>query len=261
MTAAAINSKFGITRSISYDVSYGILKEEYQLSMAISFYDKGELSSGFHGWRVVAAIRGKRYQKYFSLNRPNTRISPELWHKYQETRSRYYEARYMARSAAIQYLDFINKDHPTTRPYRGVGFHGVTLGIGAGRSSAHEVCYFSVNKRGAATKFYIDEQLSLSQAWEQAVTHWGQVHEIRSKDVAEKLKLTPSPAQFKALRKHLNDHEGHDFPASVLHHVYAEQRDQLEKQKVQEHTEGKLDGDDLLAMYAHLEREVSEFRK
>jgi hypothetical protein len=53
----------------------------------------------------------------------------------------------MARSAVIQCLDFINKDHSTTRPCRGVGVQGVTLGIGAGRSAAHETCYFSVNER------------------------------------------------------------------------------------------------------------------
>ncbi len=229
--------------------------------MAINFYAKDELSSGFHGWRVVATIRGKRYQKYFSLNRPNTRIPQELWHKYQETRARYYEARYAARSAATQYLDFINKDHPTTRPYRGVGFQGLTLGIGTGRNTAHETCYFSVNKRGAVTKFYIDDGTPLSQAWEQAVTHWGEVYEIRPKDVGHKRKLVPSPAQFKALRKQLNDQEGHDFSASVLHHVYAEQRNQLGKRKAHEHTNGRLDGDELLAMYANLEREVSEYRK
>ncbi len=229
--------------------------------MAISFYEKGELSSGFHGWRVVSTIRGKRYQKYFSLYCPNTRIPEELWHKYQETRARYYEARYMARSAAVQYLDFINKDHPTTRPYRGVGFQGVTIGIGTGRNAAHEACYFSVNKRGAATKFYIDEQTSLSQAWEQAISHWGEVFEIRSKDIPHKLKCVPSPDQFKALRKQLNEQEGHDFSVSVLHHVYAEQRDQFEKQKAQKSTEGKLDKDELLMMYANLERQVSEFRR
>ncbi len=229
--------------------------------MAINYYEKGELSSGFHGWRVVATIRGKRYQKYFSLNRPSTRIPQELWYQYQETRARYYEARYLARSAAAQYLDFINKDHPTTRPYRGVGFHGVTLGIGTGRKTAHELCFFSVNKRGAATKFYIDEKMALSQAWEEAVSLWGEVYEIRPKDVAEKLKLIPSPAQFKALRKHLNDHEGQDFPASVLHYVYAEQRGQLEKQKAREDTDGRLEGDELITMYANLEREMSEFRK
>ncbi len=229
--------------------------------MAISFYKKGELSSGFHGWRVVASVRSKRYQKYFSLNRPNTRISEEFWHKYQETRARYYEARYLARSAATQYLDFINTEHPTTRPYRGVGFQGISLGIGTGRSATHEVCYFSVNKRGAATKFYIDDHTPFSQAWEQAVSQWGKVNDIRPKDIAEKLKLIPSPAQFKALRKQLNDQEGHDFPASVLHHVYAEQRDSLEKQKARENTKGKLCEDELLGMYANLKRELSEFRR
>tara|TARA_R110001599_G_scaffold89560_19_gene237071 strand:+ start:550 stop:1044 length:495 start_codon:yes stop_codon:yes gene_type:complete len=160
--------------------------------MAISFYEKGELSSGFHGWRVVATIRGKRYQKYFSLKRPNTRITQELWHKYQETRARYYEARYMARSAAIQYLDFIQKDHPAALPCRGVGFQGITLGIGGGKSAAQETCYFSVNKRGAAIKFYIDERTSLSQAWEQAVKHWGEVFDIRPKDIVEKLDVSNS---------------------------------------------------------------------
>jgi hypothetical protein len=229
--------------------------------MAISFYEKGELSSGFHGWRVVATIRGKRYQKYFSLNRSSTHIPQELWYQYQETRARYYEARYMARSAAIQYLDFINKDHPTTRPHRGVGFHGVTLGIGTGRSTAYETCYFSVNKRGAASKFYIDESSSLSQAWERAVSHWGEIYEIRLKDVAQKLKLIPNPSQFKTLRTYMNEQEGHDFPANVLHHVYAEQRDRLGKKKAGGNVEGKLEQDELLIMYANLEREVLEFRK
>jgi len=132
----------------------------------------------------------------------------------------------MARSAAVQYRDFIHKNHPTTRPYRGVGFHGITLGMGMARKTAQEVCYFSVNKRGAATRFHIDDRAPISKAWEQAVSHWGDIYGIRKKDIAEKLKLAPDPAQFKALRKQLNDHEGHDFPPSVLHHVYAEQRSQ-----------------------------------
>ena len=228
--------------------------------MAISFYEKGELTSGFHGWRVVATIRGKRYQKYFSLKRPNNRITQELWYQYQETRAKYYEARYMARSAALQYLDFIGKDHPSTLPCRGVGFQGITLGIGSGKSAAQETCYFSVNKRGAANKFYIDERASLSQAWEHAVKHWGEVFNIRPKDIAKKLEQVPSPDQFKSLRKQLNDHEGCDYQASVLHHVYAEQRSQLEKHKAKATTRGTLNEDDLLAMYANLERQVSEFR-
>ncbi|WP_227512785.1 MULTISPECIES: hypothetical protein, partial [unclassified Marinobacter] len=202
---------------------------------------------------------GLPYQKYFSLNPPNTRVPQKLWHQYQETRARYYDARYMARSAALQYLDFINKEHPTTRPHRGVGFHGITLGMGAGRGNAKEFCYFSVNKLGSAKKFYIDEQLTLSKAWQQAVFHWGEIYEIREKDVAEKLKLVPYPGQFKALRKYLNEYEDYDLPPSVLHHVYTEQRSEIEKQKTQKDTDGRLEQDELLTMYANLEREVSEF--
>lgn len=62
----------------------------------------------------------------------------------------------MARSAAIQYL----------------GFRGVAVGIGTGKTTAREACNFSVNQRGSATKFYIDKRSSLSQAREQAVAHW-----------------------------------------------------------------------------------------
>nr|WP_297401794.1 hypothetical protein [uncultured Marinobacter sp.] len=228
--------------------------------MTISFFDKYELSSGFHGWRVVATIRGKRYQKYFSMKRPNTRITQDFWFKYQETRARYYEARYQARSAAIQYIDFISKDHAATRPCRGVGFHGITLGIGTGRS-AQETCYFSVNKRGAATKFYIAEGASLSKAWKQAVCRWGEVFDVRPKDIAKKLIQVPSPDHFKYLRKQLNEREGYDYPVSVLHHVYAEQRSYLERQKARKSTKGEVGQDDLLSMYANLERQVSEFRK
>lgn len=229
--------------------------------MAISFYAKGELSSGFHGWRVVVAIRGKRYQKYFSARCLNTSIPEELWHRYQETRARYYDARWMARSAAIQYLDFLNQNHPNTRPHRGVGFQGITLGIGSDKQSAKEQCYFAVNKRGRAAKFYIDEECSLTEAWERAVNHWGGMFEIRPKDIARKITEVPSPDQFKALRHHLNEQEKHDLPASVLHYVYAEKRERLEKQKARKNTQADLRQDDLLSMYAHLEKEISQFQK
>ena len=167
----------------------------------------------------------------------------------------------MARSAAIQYLDFIGQDHPTTPPCRGVGFHGITLGIGRRKSTAQETCYFSVNKRGSATKFYIDEGASLSHAWEQAVKYWGDVFDIRPKDIAKKLEQVPNPDRFKSLRKQLNGNEGCDYQASVLHHVYAEQRSQLQKHKAKKSTKGTLNQDDLLTMYANLERQLSEYRK
>ena len=229
--------------------------------MAISYFANGELSSGFHGWRVVVTIRGKRYQKYFSLRQPNSLVPEDLWYRYQYTRAQYYEARWMARSAAMQYLDFIQADHPTTRPYRGVGFRGITLGIGAGKSAASEFCYFSVNRRGDATKYYIDGQRTLTQAWEEAVRHWGRVYDIRPKDIEKKLVAVPSPDQFKSLRKQLNEKESCNLPPSVLHHVYAERRRDLEQAKAKKNTEDKLTNEDLLAMYSGLEREIAEYRK
>lgn len=229
--------------------------------MAISYFAKGELSSGFYGWRVVATIRGKRYQKYLSLRRPTPNIPKDLWYRYQYTRAQYYEARWMSRSAAVQYLDFIRTDHPTTRPYRGVGFRGITLGIGAGKNSAAESCYFSVNRRGDATKYYIDGQRTLSQAWEEAVNHWGSVYEIRSKDIQKKLVTVPSPDQFKRLRKQMNEKEGYDFPPTVLHHVYAERRRELEHAKVKRGTADRLTNEDLIAMYSGLEQEIAAYRK
>jgi len=229
--------------------------------MAINFYEKGQLSSGFCGWRVVATIRGKRYQKYFSLNRPSKRIPEELWFRYQETRARYYEARWQARSAAVQYRDFISKNHYSTLPHRGVGFQGITLGIGRGNRCKQDQCYFSVNLRGRAAKVFITEDRPLTAAWHQAVDVWGAGFEIRPKDIAAKRKLVPAPYQFKALRKQMNENEGADFSASVLHHVYQEQREAIEKQKVAKVVDKPATQDELLAFSANLQREIEAYRK
>lgn len=228
--------------------------------MAISYFAKDELSSGFYGWRVVATIRGKRYQKYLSLRRPTPNIPEDLWYCYQYTRAQYYEARWMSRSAAVKYLDFIRTDHPTTHPCRGVGFRGITLGIGTGKNAATESCYFSVNRRGDVTKYYIDRHQTLTQAWEEAVRHWGKVYEIRPKDIQKKLVAVPSPDQFKSLRKQMNAKEGSNLPPSVLHHVYAERRRELEQAKAKKSTEGELTNEDLLATYSSLKREIAEYR-
>jgi len=227
--------------------------------MAISFYDKGELSSGFYGWRVVATIRGKRYQKYFSLNRPSSDIPETLWHQYQHLRARYYEARWMARSAAVQYIDFIGTEHAATRPHRGVGFHGITLGIGLGNRCHNAQCYFSVNAKGKPTRVWITEDRNLTQAWHKAVDLWGEVFDTRPKDIAEKRDTVPTADQFKALRKHLNDEEGADLSVDVLHHVYAEQRDELARKKVEVTAKTESRDEDLLGFGAQLQREMEDY--
>lgn len=126
--------------------------------------------------------------------------------------------------------------------------------------ASQELCYFSVNKRGQSAKFYITDDTTLSGAWTEAVNYWGQVFEIRATDIAKKLKCPPSPNQFKALRKQLNDHEGCDYPASILHHVFSEQRALIDKKKARKSTKEELD-DELLMMYTNLEREVAQYFK
>ena len=227
--------------------------------MAISFYDKGELSSGFHGWRVVATIRGRRYQKYFSVNRPSFQVDEALWHRYQHLRARYYEARWMARSAAVQYIDFIRTEHPATRPHRGVGFHGITLGIGRGNRCQSDQCYFSVNVKGRPTRVWIHQNRTLTEAWYRAVDLWGEAFDIRLKDIAEKRAAVPAPERFKALRKQLNEHEGADLSVEVLHDVYAEQRADLAWKKVEVTAKTESDDEQLLGFGAQLQKEMENY--
>jgi hypothetical protein len=228
--------------------------------MAIQFYDKGELSSGFYGWRVAATIRGKRYQKYFSLRRPSEAISREFWHRYQKTRAEYYEARWAMRAAAVKYLDFIRTEHPRVKPFRGVGFQGITLGIGTIGVGQTEQCYCQVNAPGNPIRIAITEHQTLSKAWDEAVTLWGESFGIRQKDIDAKRQNPPTPEQFKQLRKHMNDEESASLGVSVLHHVYAEQRAEMERQKSRSSLkEHPVDQDDLLDVHSRLEREISEF--
>jgi len=228
--------------------------------MAIQFYDKGELSSGFYGWRVVAVIRGKRHQKYFSARRPSEAMPEDFWHRYQKTRAEYYEARWAMRAAAIKYLDFIRTDHPRVKPFRGVGFQGITLGIGTIGGGQTEQCFIQVNVPGNPMRIAITENQTLSKAWDNAVTLWGETFQIRPKDIDAKRQHPPTPEQFKRLRKHLNDEEGASLGVSVLHHVYAEQRAAMERQKSRSSLkEQPVDEDDLLDVHSRLEREIGEF--
>lgn len=226
--------------------------------MAISFYEKGDLSSGFYGFKVAVVIRRKYHQKWLSMKLPSENIPIDLWFKYQETRAKYYEARWLARSAATQYIDFIKTNHKSTKPFRGLGFHGMTIGIGRGNRCLTDQCYFQVNKRGSATRIWITKEVTLSQAWKKAITLWGESFGIRTKDIQHKLNSQPSPDIFKHLRVHLNQNEGKDYPPSVLRHVYAEQRKEIELKKASVTATGDSPVD-LSSFHSSLEREISRF--
>jgi len=117
-----------------------------------------------------------------------------------------------------------------------------------------------VNEPGNPVRFFITKDCTLSQAWEQAVDHWGDVFDIRPKDIEMKRKHPVGPSAFKALRKQLNEHEGYNISVEALHDVYAEQRAQIERQKASEQTQGEVTEDDLLGWYASLKQEISEYQ-
>lgn len=200
--------------------------------MAINFYDVGELSSGFAGWRVAGVIRQKRYQKYFSLKNPLPNVPDTVWRDYQSLRARYYEAKMLARSAACQYIDFISSTHPTTLPGRGLGFQGMTLAIVQSPGTEQYRCQFVVNRRAQTQRFSITDTQTLDQAWNGAMDAWENLNDVRPKDVV-RLRRTkrPAPEAFKALRRQMNEHEGHNIPVDALHYVFADQREALQRRK------------------------------
>ena len=100
----------------------------------------------------------------------------------------------------------------------------------------------------------------LSNAWDRAIRLWGEAFGIRQKDIVAKRQTPPTPEQFKRLRKHMNEEESASLGVGVLHHVYAEQRAELERQKSRTRLkERPVDQDDLLDVHSRLEREISEF--
>jgi len=86
---------------------------------------------------------------------------------------------------------------------------------------------------------------------------------IRPKDAANIRNNPPSPDKFKALRKQLNEEEGHDYSARVLHHVYAEQRATITKQKRASTPpmEAPMCEKDLLLVQSALKQEIESFKK
>ncbi|WP_339806740.1 hypothetical protein [uncultured Marinobacter sp.] len=228
--------------------------------MAIQFLDKPGKAGRFRGWVVTAKLRGKHFEKRLSSECPGTHLSEDLWHRYQQTRAQYYEARWSMRAAALSYLDFMRTEHPGTGSFRGVGFQGITLGIGTIGRDTSDQCYFQVDAPGKPIRIAITEQQTLSVAWQKAVALWGEVFDIRPKDIADKQQHVPAPEQFKRLRKHLNEETRADLPVGVLHHVFAEQRTELERKKSRSNLKDRpSDEDEFLDVHARLEREISAF--
>jgi hypothetical protein len=195
--------------------------------MAIKFYGLGDHGGGFLGWRITKYIGGRYYQKYLHFKPPSTTIPADVWQNYQSKKAEYYEARFAYRSAALKYLRFVNTDSPHTKKERRVGFHGISIVIYKGNRCHNYTCAISFNLRKEQKRFNISETKTLSAAWNDAVLHWGAHYGIRKKDIESKLASPPNPEAFKVLRRQMNAKEGHDIPASVLHWVFAEKRQDI----------------------------------
>ncbi|WP_020409286.1 hypothetical protein [Hahella ganghwensis] len=197
--------------------------------MSVTRYLPGEHPSGFSGWKVSVSINGKQHQRFFSDQSPST-VKEHVWCEYQELRARIIDLQLMKRHAVQQYLNFIRYDDPRTKPARRVGMKGLTADIlnRGGRWS----CGFRVGYGAEVpVKFFeVSTELTFTEAWEQAVEHWGQIFGIRQRDCEEKSENPPPVDIFKQLRRLMND-EGHDVPVSVLGPVYAEQRLQIAGKK------------------------------
>lgn len=177
--------------------------------------------SGFSGWRVVVFIRGKKVQKDFSALCHFEGIDPDLWKRYQGLKARYYHAKWDARAAALKYRDFLGSDSEQTKLHRGVGFQGITLGIGQYKKTKAWYCYFVVNDSRNPRRIPITAKRGLNQSWIMAVNLWGKRFDIREKDIEAKKGLAPSRKQFKMLWKRLNE-EGKNIPPRALYHVFHE---------------------------------------
>lgn len=184
--------------------------------MSIRFLSE---SGGFCGWRVVVFVRGKKFQKYFSIQCPFVGVDPKFWRRYQRLKAEYYHAKWRARAAAVNYIDFVSMNSVHTKEYRGVGFQGITLGIAQYQGDGGWYCYFVVNYAKNPRRIPITAKRGITHSWVEAVKLWGKRFDIRPKDVAQKKQLVPSRRQFKALWEALND-EGKNIPPEALYHVF-----------------------------------------
>ena len=92
------------------------------------------------------------------------------------------------------------------------------------------------------------------------MTLWGETFNIRPGDIEKKRQTPPTPEQFKQLRKHLNDEQKASLGVGVLHHVYAEQRAELERNKARTRLKDQpVKEDELLEVHSRLEREINQY--
>lgn len=208
--------------------------------MGIKHYDFTEHPSGFVGFRVTRSFNNQYLQRYFSTVVADRQDSSDKYFRYQELRAQITDLQWELESLEYQYNRFVSEDHPTTKPFRGVGAHGLTLTFFKNRrgnwragfrvNRAHENRIATNSKYDRHTVTF--DTLPYSEAWERAVRLWAEENQISEADVQRLLRQPPDPAQFKDLRRHMNEQEGCDIPVSAMSGLFREQREQLESRRL-----------------------------
>lgn len=230
--------------------------------MAINHFAKGEHPTGFIGWRVVVPAGKLRvYQAYFS-EKPEYGWSQENWSRRQELRAQIYDCSRQCRSILRQYRWKIRTDSKRVpHPFR-VGAQGIRMYAERRQTAPGGWEFgFQVSRppNRVPLKFPIRSDL-YSEVWNTAVNAWAKHHDIRAKDREALRHRKPAPAQFKEVRKYLNENKGAFVPPEALRPVFAEQRRQLSNAKAQASLKSGSLSEEMAQLYAGLSKDIQNMK-
>lgn len=204
--------------------------------MSVHYYAPGDHGSGFVGFRVTSSFNDNYRQAYFSTRPAKSQSDDDVYFRYQRLRAEYQNAEWEAESLWYQYQQFVTTSNATSKPYRGLGIHGITATFAAWHGGKWEPC-FTVSRPGKPGKRFMFRHHPFSEAWTLAVNLWAEEYEILEEDYLRVLNNPPDPEHFKRLRRQMNDHEGFDISVEALRPVFSEQREQLAKERLTQRSE------------------------
>lgn len=240
--------------------------------MGVKYYGPGEHPAGFVGYRVTVAFSDNYNQRYFSTIPAKQQSDDDMYFRYQRLQAEKQNLEWQLESMAYQYNRYVNENHPTTKPERGVGVHGITASFFLDRRKKWQAGFTvardqNESGRRKPTKRFTFCTKPFSLVWSETVNFWADEHGIEDGDRERVLSSPPEPEQFKRLRRHMNEHDGFKIPVEALSAVFAEQRERIsQKRSLQRAEELKLGSgalvppDDTLKseMAAWFEREKGE---
>lgn len=215
--------------------------------MGVKLYKAGEHPGGFIGFRVTVAYSDKYHQRYFSTAAAKDQSDDDVYFRYQRLSAEKQDMEWQLESLLYQYRRYVTENHPTTKPERGVGVHGITASFFLDRRKTWQAGFTVARDqneygRRKPTRRFTFCTKPFSQVWRDAVNFWADEHAIEDADRERVLNSPPEPEQFKKLRRYMNEHDGFEIPVKALSAVFAEQRDQLsQKRYLQRAKELKLD--------------------